>query len=267
MGRTRTRRLAFLAVAVLATAASACSVLTSTDGLAGGDGDGGFEPDSADLSLGDATPLGDSASGTSKPGPEASTAADSGVVLSPADAGPPQSDASLPLDAPLDTAPPPKPDAAPEAGADAHVGRDAAGCSNDLSDIGTAGFHIAFTLRTTQSGRAALLNQRSTCAAGKFWDLRFSSGKLEFEADDVSNDTVLLGTGPDLNDGATHTIDVTRVAGTITITIDGAPQGSTSSSVSFGPLPALATGVDVCDGQDGTVAFQGTLANVCVGSP
>ena len=60
---------------------------------------------------------------------------------------------------------------------------------------------------------------------------------------------------------------VARVAGTITILVDGVTSGTGASAASFGALPPLVRDSDVCDGTDGTVPFSGTLSNLCVGSP
>jgi hypothetical protein len=280
----RSRRYAILAVVLVAPAAAllpACSVLVSTDGLSG-DADGGLSDDSdgplgtqaaADAHLGLPSPGTDGSMpvDASAPG-DAGSLTDAGSpadVESPADAGS-KTDAGTGTDAGTDAADAsvPPADAAPDAKKDAN-GPDAdakapVACGGDLSNIGTGAFHVSLTVRTTQSGRAALLNQRAACTSGTYWDLRFSSGKLEIETDDHSSYTDLLSTGPDLNDGATHDVVVARVGGELTITIDGVASGSSGSAASFGALPALASGVDVCDGNDGTSAFEGTLSSVCV---
>jgi hypothetical protein len=270
--------LAILAVVLLAPLAPACSVLVSTDGLSGG-ADGGLNDDSGG-SFGEGSPVADAHLGEPSPGTDASSIPEAGKASDAAatdaafaDAKPP-TDAGLPTDAgaktdagedasvpPADAAPDVKKDTAAPDAADAKV---AVPCGGDLSNIGTGDFHIAFDLRTTQSGLAALLNQRAACSPGKYWDLRFSSGQIEIETDDVASYTNLVSTGPDLNDGAPHSVVVARVSGTLTITVDGVDSGSTAAGASFGALPALASGVDVCDGNDGTVAFQGTLSSVCV---
>ena len=61
----------------------------------------------------------------------------------------------------------------------------------------------------------------------------------------------------------------TRVSGTAAITVDGNSYGSAASEASFGALAPLASGSDVCDGDDGdgTAAFEGTISAVCVGTP
>ena len=274
------RRLLVLAPALLAP--SACTLLVPTDGLTGGGAaDGGTQDeipigvvDSGGISaidLGDASVLADVDAGTSievdsATAPEGS-APDAGTPSAGNDSGT-HVDASGGADSGTHI------DASGGTDAGSHIdatppGRDAAGCSGDLSDIGASDFSIAFELRTTQSGLAALINQRAACSLGMFWDLRLSSGELRFETDDGSHSTNFTSTGPEIDDGASHTIVVTRISGTAAITVDGNSYGSAGSQASFGALAPLATGTDVCEGDDGdgTAAFEGTISEVCVGTP
>jgi hypothetical protein len=274
--RARTIRFSALAVVLLAPLAPACSILVSTDGLSGA-ADGGLIDDDSGGSLGDGAPVADAQLGKPSPSIDASASPDAGKASdatsadaeTATDTGA-KTDTGTKPDAGEDSSVPPITDAAPDVKKDT-AAPDAADakvvkvpCGGDLSNIGTGDFHVTFDLRTTQSGRAALLNQRSACTPGTYWDVRFSSGEIEVETDDGTSYTDLVGTGPDLNDGATHSVVVARVGGTLTITVDGADSGATSAAASFGALPVLASGVDVCDGNDGTVAFEGTLSSVCV---
>lgn len=112
-----------------------------------------------------------------------------------------------------------------------------------------------------------MINQRSVCSHSNFWDIRMGAdGKLGIETDTGSggSDYTSFGTTIGVNDGAAHHVVVTRTAGVITATIDGAPAGTAPSSSSFGSLAPLAQGTDVCDGVDGTVALVGMLTGVCV---
>jgi hypothetical protein len=52
------------------------------------------------------------------------------------------------------------------------------------------------------------------------------------------------------------------VAGTVTVTIDGAASGSKSIPTALGGLPPLLTGTDPC-----LAPFVGTIANLCLGKP
>jgi hypothetical protein len=144
-------------------------------------------------------------------------------------------------------------------------------CSTDLSNLGTGDFQIAFTLRSTQGGTFALANQRSACSAGNFWDVRIAVGHLEFETDDLTDgaatDAVLTGCAT-LNSGQPHQVVIQRVGGVLYDYVDGALDGNpVPSTTSFGALAALATGVDVCDGTNGTSRFDptiGTVSNFCI---
>jgi hypothetical protein len=147
---------------------------------------------------------------------------------------------------------------------------DGAMCSGDLSNIGTADFHVALTMTTTQVGMTALVNQRSACTSVvTFWSLRVWSGQLRAETGQAGgNRYVLTSTGSVVvNDGRPHDVVLRRVAGVMTIYIDGVASGSTGSAASFGVLAPLQSGTDACDGRSGTVAFVGVIANLCVASP
>jgi hypothetical protein len=158
-------------------------------------------------------------------------------------------------------------------------------CGDDLSNIGTGNFSISFTLTTTMTGESAILNQRSTCKGGNMWDVRayFPSGPVSdlpdsgeptfgtntygigIETDDTVNYATLVFPSV-LNDGDPHLVNITRISGTLYISVDGAPSVATTSLSSFAQLTPLAQGTDPCVGVDGTQSFVGTLANVCVTS-
>jgi hypothetical protein len=275
------RRLVSVAAALLLPCG--CSALVSLDGLSNGAEDGGGAPEAggprpsstidgaldgvstddgpgaADAPLGqDVAPTQDAASGED--------AVDAGDAIDGTDAHTSHPDTGT--DAPADTGH----DAHDAHGDEPTAPADAAlaPCVGDLSNVGTGDFVISLSLETTQpdSATVALLNQRSACSPSTFWDLRLYNGKLLFEIDDSTNLSQLTTTGPDIDDGATHSVVVARAAGTVVITVDGTNEGSTSATESLGALPALADGTDVCDGNDGTVAFsQGKISNVCVGGP
>ncbi|MDP9002950.1 MAG: hypothetical protein M3O46_22900 [Myxococcota bacterium] len=142
-------------------------------------------------------------------------------------------------------------------------------CTGDLSQIGTADFRVAFTITTRTTQYQAILNQRSVCNPGSFWDVRvggFATGVIYAEIDDGTHFTN-IATAVAINDGVAHDIVFARSAGTLTVQVDGAVQGRSpgtlASTASFGRLAALRQGTDVCDGMDGTQPLVGTLANVC----
>jgi hypothetical protein len=194
--------------------------------------------------------------GSASDGPqEGSDAGDSAAAI---DSG--SGDSGAP-DAPDAPDAPGAPDAAAEAGP----------CIMDLSGIGTGDFRIAFSVATTQTGQVALLNQRNVCFFGLFWDLRIYSGTLDVQTDDGTNFVEFQTTVPPLvNDGNLHAVVIRRVARVITVTIDGTPAGTSTDVTSFASLPPFQTGHDPCQSgpnKDGTVAFAGTLENVCMTAP
>jgi hypothetical protein len=176
--------------------------------------------------------------------------ADSGRADSPADA--PTADS--PADAPMVDSPAPT--------------MDGPTCKNDLSNIGTGDFTIAFTLTTSQSGIIAVANQRTVCNNGMFWDVHLSNGIVQAETDDNANhhgeaDT----TGTLVNDGQPHSILIQRRFGALTVAVDGAPRGAANSTSAFGQLAPLRIGSSPCVGHTGYYALVGTIHDVCVTSP
>src|SRR5262249_2998741 len=97
------------------------------------------------------------------------------------------------------------------------------------------------------------------------WDVRLdANGALFVETSDGgSGYSGLTSTSP-VNDGLPHAVAVSRTGGLLVIRIDGADAGSAASPAALGPLPALATGVDVCDGIDGPTPLVGSLTGVCI---
>jgi hypothetical protein len=160
-----------------------------------------------------------------------------------------------------------------DAGHEQSVVVDAAGdggaCPQDLSNIGMGDFRVEFAITTAQTQFAALVNQRAVCSHGGFWDVRMTSGGLfAVETDDGTSYTPLTTTGPRVNDGLSHDVRVQRVAGMLTVYLDGTPTGSASSPASFGQLAPLRTGTDVCTPTiDGTMTLAGTITDLCVTSP
>jgi hypothetical protein len=168
---------------------------------------------------------------------------------------------------------PPTSDAGVVVGDDAGVSDrdgavDGASCVGDLSDVGTGDFHISCTIQTTQTLLVALVNQRDFCDFADFWDLRMEAGVPIMEVDDgLGTYRELWSTGSAIDDGKPHALLVQRVAGTLSIRIDGVTTASTAAPVSLGHLPPVLVGRDICMGVDGTVALASTLANLCITSP
>lgn len=203
-------------------------------------------------------------------GPDSSTNEDSNAVTNDSslglagDAADGASDASNDRDAVADS------DIADAPGADAAENGPATVCSTDLSNIGTADFRVAFNVSTQATKYSALLNQRSICNPGTFWDVRINgsvAGSIYAEIDDGTHLVNIAGSVP-INDGNVHRVVFSRTTGTLTVELDGMVAGVTPGTVgttaSLGALPALRQGADVCDGQDGTQALVGKITNVCL---
>lgn len=150
--------------------------------------------------------------------------------------------------------------------ADAHADTGSS-CENDLSNVALGDFRISFSVNTAQTGLVAVLNQRIVCGTQNFWDIRILNGHIYAEVDDGTNFTTLTSTAT-VNNGQAHDVVVQRTALTLAITIDGQASGSMKAKASLNALPPLLTGTDPCQspnpGSDETVAFSGTLKNVCV---
>jgi hypothetical protein len=146
-----------------------------------------------------------------------------------------------------------------------------ANCKGDLSNVGTGNFNIQFTLMTTTTN-GAVLNQRSICYTQDFWDIRTTAGGfLEVETDDNNGTYTQLVTPVVVANGTPHSIQITRLNGTLLIVVDSNEVASGPSKANLGPLSPLATKTDICvttggsNGTgDGTVTLVGTVDNVCV---
>jgi hypothetical protein len=149
---------------------------------------------------------------------------------------------------------------------------DASMCKNDLSNIGRADFHISLTMTTTQTGQAAVVNQRTLCGFAMFWDITLDDkGRVFAETDDYSptNGSMTYASVTSagaVNDGRPHAILFQRVAQVLTVKIDGAASGPTPSVSDLRQLPPLLVGQDACDSPV-RAPFVGTITNVCATSP
>jgi Laminin G domain len=159
----------------------------------------------------------------------------------------------------------PPPATAFDAGVDSG---NAGGCRGDLSNIGTADFHVSLSVTTTQSGLLAVANQRSQCNPSVFWDIRIDGGFVVVEADDVASYGVIQSPGPRVDDGRPHEVLFQRRSHVLFVYVDDAGgMPTTPSTASFGQLPPVAVKTDVCIPQDGTVALTGTVTDLCIASP
>lgn len=138
-------------------------------------------------------------------------------------------------------------------------------CIGDLSYIGTADFHIAFTLVSKQLFGAAIVSQRDICNVAMMWDVTMNMGKVQVETDDSPNPNyVLLASNGTVNDGNPHDVEIARTNGVLSISIDGKQDTSMSDVTNFGKLPALAIGEDICPAN---AELMGTIMNLCISSP
>jgi hypothetical protein len=145
--------------------------------------------------------------------------------------------------------------------------RDSSAFVGDLSNIGTADFHISLTVTTTQVTDSALVNQRTSCSFGLFWDIRVVKGSLLIETcDAASNYTAVTTHGPLVNNGKPHRVIVKRVAQWVTAYIDGVASGTANSKSSFGQLPPVSS-KDPCETTAPFSPFSGSIANLTVTSP
>ena len=164
----------------------------------------------------------------------------------------------------------------------AEAGRDAAACANgvtSISNIGTNDFHISFRITTSQKGWVALVNQRAMCYTGVYWDIRQCAAGpfcqvdngLFVETEGAANGSYQnVRSAGTINDGNPHDIEVARVAGMLTIRIDGASSGMGPSTASLGAMAAVRTGTDACAmAAPPTADFAAgtTLSNLCITSP
>ena len=139
----------------------------------------------------------------------------------------------------------------------------------DLSSVGAGNFSVTFHIVTKQTPWVALLNQRDACTFSTFWDIRQSAAGTIFVEIDAGSEASYekLESTRAINDGNPHDVAVARVAGMLTIRIDGVPAGQVASSSSLGVLSPLRVGNDVCVGASDppTVPFTGmTLSGVCI---
>jgi hypothetical protein len=148
---------------------------------------------------------------------------------------------------------------------------DAGSCVQTLSNIGTADFHISFTLTTTAVGEPmSLVGQDTYCTEGMEWHVDLLQSDIYADTDDGLNagaNIVSVKSGQSVNDGIPHHIIVARTGGQLWLQIDTSPaQTSVTDTTSFGVLPPLAIETSpAC--ASGRQPFVGTLTDLCVTSP
>jgi hypothetical protein len=259
-----------------ATAGVAAAMIVGSAGCAnGGDSDPvlGASSGGGDASSHDSTKASNTFDAGSTNAEDASLANDAALVDAfEANDAATKTDASLDANLPTDSGSVPPIDAPVDSSAAVEAGllRDASTCIDSLSDIGKSDFTLSFTIATTQTFSSAIVNQRKTCAASTFWDVRLGGdGLFGVETDDGPSTYKVFKTTIPVNDGPPHTVVIERIDGTITATIDSVVAGTGPSPASFGVLTPLLIKTDICDGDagDGTEPFTGSLTNICISSP
>ena len=132
-------------------------------------------------------------------------------------------------------------------------------CANDLSNV-RGDFHIDFDVLGTAGG-GPLIEQRSDCNQySVHWLVaETASANLITQFYDGSGGPQLQSVAT-INDGAWHHVVVARVAGTLSITIDGHLDSSSPNAVWSPPaLPLLQVGRSAC-----ATTFAGQVKNACV---
>ena len=149
--------------------------------------------------------------------------------------------------------------------------RPVASCTNDLSNIGTGDFSIAFTINTASTSPSGVIEQRAICMHSFFWGVRTGAGggHLGFEYDDNNAHYRSFTSTGTINDGVDHAVLACRVSGTDYLYIDGVLDTTGPNTVDYSTtLSPLTTGTSPCIAfGDGTVALVGTVDDVCVGVP
>ena len=131
---------------------------------------------------------------------------------------------------------------------------------------GSADFTVNFWMRTTFLGFGAVLNKRPSCPAPSFWDFRFGGAICgELAESGVGGNYNPVCSSIPVNDGSWHHIALSRQGTTATLYIDGAVEGSGSTSgvTNIVNTADLLFGNDPCvQFGDGTQFYQGELDEI-----
>ena len=149
---------------------------------------------------------------------------------------------------------------------DGAIGDGAVGaCANDLSGIGAGDFEIRFTLATLATVKTSLVFQRAACGTGPHWDVSLGDGGRAGLAVCEIAAGGSVGSTPTMmpvNDGAAHVVVCRRVAGVLSVILDGGPANTQVFSAPLGTLPPMAVG----SGHPCTdlAPLVGSITDVCV---
>jgi predicted RNA binding protein YcfA (HicA-like mRNA interferase family) len=133
-------------------------------------------------------------------------------------------------------------------------------CADDLSHVGAGDFRVTFdVLATSVESDGPLVEQRATCGQyDPHWLVAIAAGHVVAQTYDGSAGATLQSVGT-VNDGARHRVAVARVAGTLSIAVDGVVDTSEPNAVfAPGALPAMQVGRSAC-----ASPYSGQVTNAC----
>ncbi len=139
---------------------------------------------------------------------------------------------------------------------------DSGSCANDLSNIQTGDFHISFdVLAAATVTDGPLVEQQESCDPYSYHvSVIEETAHIFTEIGDGTGWVNVQGVTA-INDGLLHHVVVARVAGTLSISVDGQLDNSipNGGDVPLGPLGLLQVGRSPCN-----PPFAGQIKNVCV---
>jgi hypothetical protein len=143
---------------------------------------------------------------------------------------------------------------------------DAATFGTTLGDFGTADFSLEFWMSTTSTRLEGLINKRSVCGNGSFFDIRLSGGRLKVELNQSGSNVNSFNSAQTINDGSWHHVVLTRQAKTVQLYIDGSldTAKSTAGTTNISNGVAFSMAQHVCIGVDPTQRLTGLLDEVHV---
>lgn len=143
--------------------------------------------------------------------------------------------------------------------------------NTDGGNPGTGDFTFAFDIKATAATQEqAIWEKRAQCNSDgtSFWGFRMQpGGRVNFEAQNtVGEDYMDLGSTAVVNDGAWHTVAVTRQATTASLYVDGQLQATTTTATTadISKSTPMRAGASTCDGIDGTTALVGQLDELTI---
>jgi hypothetical protein len=143
--------------------------------------------------------------------------------------------------------------------------------NTDGGNPGTGDFTFAFDIKAAAATQEqAIWEKRAQCDSDgtSFWGFRMQpGGRVNFEAQDTAGkDYMDLGSAAVINDGAWHTVAVTRQATMASLYVDGQLQATatTATTADISKATPMRAGVSTCDGIDGTTSLVGQLDELMI---